>query len=201
MGVKSYIEHHCPELYKRVVEEKYFIDYQANKRLVQKEGAEALIRKLYFKYFGKQPELNKPVTFNEKLQWLKLNWYDERTPVCSNKHLVREYVRQNGLEDLLIEEYAVFDSANDIDLSKLPDRFVLKPAHDSGHIIICKDKQSFNLKSAVKNLNRWLTVDYEYKSGEWPYSSKKCIVCEKYMEDLEAGELLDYKFFCFNGKP
>ena len=189
-------------LYKKIVEIKYFYDYISNKRLVLIKSPEALVNKLYKKYLHKTLNLDNPQTFNEKLQWLKLYWYDETAIICSNKYLVREYVRQKGLGYLLNNLIGVYKSASDIKIESLPDRFVLKPTHDSGHTIICEDKNKFNFKKTKKILNKWLKVDYEFKSGEWPYrSDEKAIICEEYIEDKKAGELLDYKFFCFNGNP
>lgn len=145
-----------------------------------------------------------PQTFNEKLNWLKLHWYDPRAITCSNKYTVRSYVKECGLEEILIDlcgqgEYCCFD---EIDFSKLPNQFVLKPTHDSGHCLICHDKELFDVKLARRKFDWWLKVDYCYMAGEWPYHTEKpTIICERYLEDHETGELYDYKFFCFNGEP
>jgi len=175
--------------------------YRQNRKLALSGHPEEIVRRMYFNAFGKMPDLDNPKTFNEKLQWLKLYWYDERARICASKHLVRDYVAEKGLADTLIEQYGVYKTADEIDFEALPNQFVLKPSHDSGHIIICKDKQSFDRKKAVSDLNKWMKTDYEFMSGEWQYHGERVIVCEKYMEDKKAGELLDYKFFCFSGKP
>lgn len=201
MNIKAKLERSTPKLYKHIVKEKYFFDYRKNKNFVLENGPEALVREMYTKFYGKEPNLIDPRTFNEKIQWLKLNWYDKRAQICSNKHTVREYVKSKGLDKLLIEQYGVYESAEDIDFSKLPNKFVLRPSHDSGHIIICRDKGAINIRKTRYDLKRWLAVDYEYMSGEWPYHFEKSIVCDKLMEDETFGELIDYKFFCFNGEP
>ena len=175
--------------------------YRHNRSLALKGHPEIFISEMFEKAFGRTLDIENPKSFNEKLQWLKLFWYDERATVCSSKQLVRSFVSEKGLGDILIEQFGVYKNANEIDFDTLPKRFVLKPSHDSGHIIICKDKNNFDRKKAVRDLNKWMKTDYEFMSGEWPYHGERFIVCEKFMEDKTAGELLDYKFFCFSGKP
>lgn len=170
-------------------------------RLIKEESPEAVIRWMW-KKSGIPYELNleDPQSFNEKLQWLKLNWYDERARICANKLLVRDYVVERGLEHILNDLLAVYDKPEDIEWEQLPDRFVLKPTHDSGHVIVCKDKAELNKKKTINSLHKWLSFDY-FKVGEWQYASTKKIICEKYLEDSHGQGLTDYKIFCFNGKP
>lgn len=175
--------------------------YKHNRKLALSGHPEEIVKEMYFKAFGKMPDLENPKTYNEKLQWMKLYWYDERARICASKHFVRDYVKQKGLGDILIPQLGVYKSTDEIDFDALPDRFVLKPSHDSGHIIICKDKSSFDRQKAVSDLNKWMKTDYEFMSGEWQYHGERVIVCEEFMEDKKVGELLDYKFFCFSGKP
>lgn len=199
----------------RIYNSHPLIQYTADKYLYLKKyrqhvklariSPELLVHTVYRQAMQKAPDgLLNPLLFNEKLNWLKLHWYDPRAIVCSNKFAVRSYVRELGLGDILINlcgqgEYNSFD---EIDFSELPDRFVLKPTHDSGHCLICRDKSHFDIKLAKKNFEYWLKVDYCYMAGEWPYHSEKpTIICEDLLEDCENGELFDYKFFCFNGIP
>lgn len=200
MGISDLIKKN-EKLYKKLIELSDLKRYHEQKRLVKTKGAKALINKLYFGVFSENPDLENPKTFNEKLQWLKLNWYDEKAFDCCNKHKAREFVKSRGLEKILMKQYAVYTDPNDIDISKLPEKFVLKPSHDSGHVIICTDKSKFDEKKAKRDLKKWLKVDYEYMSGEWPYCSEKFVVCEEFLEDKKNDDLFDYKFFCFNGKP
>ncbi|NLA26599.1 MAG: glycosyl transferase [Firmicutes bacterium] len=175
--------------------------YRSMRKMILNESPERAIRSHWDSHMKYPLNLNKPQSFNEKLQWLKLNWYDERSPVCANKHLVREYVSSKGLDHILIKQLGFYKSPREIDFKVLPDRFVLKPSHDSGHTIICQDKSSLDIRKTRNNLRKWLSVDYEYMSGEWVYRSEKYIVCEEYLEDKDVGEIVDYKIFCFNGEP
>ncbi|WP_186431543.1 ATP-grasp fold amidoligase family protein [Clostridium sp. BSD9I1] len=159
------------------------------------------IKKMYKKKFNKEFNLENPQTFNEKLQWLKL--YD-RNPLYTklvDKHEVRKYIAKTIGKEYLIPLIGVWDRFNDIDFSKLPNQFVLKCTHDSGGLIICKDKNKLNIDVAKEKINKSLRRNYYYHSREWPYKNvKPRIICEKYMVDESCVELKDYKFMCFNGE-
>lgn len=162
---------------------------------------EKYLRKMFKLVFGKEPDLDNPQTFNEKLQWLKL--YD-RNPLYTtlvDKYAVRDYIKEKLGEKYLIPLVGgPWTNARDIDFDKLPDQFVLKCTHDSGSIVICLDKETFDVKTARKKLNRALKRNYYYLNREWPYKNvKPQIIAEKYMEDDKLKELRDYKFFAFDG--
>ena len=141
-----------------------------------------------------------PKTFNEKLQWLKI--YD-RNPLYTklvDKYEVRKYIADKIGKEYLIPLLGVWDTPEEINFKKLPNQFALKCTHDSGSVIICKDKANFNTEMAKKHLKDRLAINYYYSAREWPYKNvKPRIIAEKYIED-ENHELNDYKFFCFNGK-
>lgn len=173
---------------------------RAKRRLLR--NPQEYIRFLFRKHMGCEPNLENPQTLNEKLNWLKINWYDPKAPICSDKYLVRQYVEEKGLGHLLNELYAVWDNPDDIDLNALPEKFIMKTTHDSGRVAICTDKANFNLKAAQEMFRTSMKYDYCFISGEWPYHTKHPrIVCEKLLEDKKHGEIYDYKFYCFNGEP
>ncbi|KEI03770.1 ATP-grasp fold amidoligase family protein [Clostridium botulinum] len=159
------------------------------------------ILKIQFKYeMGKKLNLKNPKTFNEKLQWLKL--YD-RNPLYTklvDKYEVREYIEKEIGKDYLIPLIGVWDKFEDIDFTKLPERFVLKCTHDSGSVFICTDKSKFNIDEVEKKINKALKRNYYYFAREWPYKNvKPRIICEEFISDKEASPD-DYKVLCFNGK-
>ena len=152
--------------------------------------------------FMKKLNLKTPTTYNEKLQWLKL--YDRNPKYIEfvDKYAVRKHITDTVGEEYLIPLICVWDKIDDIDFESLPDQFVLKCTHDSGGVVICKDKASFDIKLAKEKLNKSLKKNYYYLGREEPYKYiKPRIICEKYMVDESGVELKDYKFFCFNGKP
>lgn len=154
----------------------------------------------YWACMGKKLNLDNPVTFNEKLQWLKL--YDRKLEYTRmvDKYEVKGYVSEKIGEEYIIPTLGVWDDFDEIDFSKLPNQFVLKCTHDSGGIVICRDKAALDKSAAKKKLSASLKRNY-YKSGrEWPYKDvKPRIIAEAYMEDESGVELKDYKIFCFDG--
>lgn len=150
--------------------------------------------------------LEEPKTLNEKLQYLKLNDYynNELVTKVVDKYRVREYIEEFGLSHLLNELHGkgFYKCVEDIDIQKLPEAFVLKCNHDSGSIIICKNKNEFNWEKEKKKLQTFLKKDYWLDNCECQYKDvEKGIICEKYLVDSENGGVTDYKFYCFNGEP
>lgn len=162
--------------------------------------------KLYLKLkyrliFKKKLNIENPQTFNEKLQWLKL--YD-RNPLytkLSDKYEVREYVKNVIGAEYLVPLFGVYNRFDEIDFEKLPNKFVIKCTHDSGGVVICKNKHNFDYAKAKKKINKSLKRNYYYSGREWPYKDiKPKIIIEKYLIDESSQQLNDYKFFIFNEK-
>lgn len=163
-------------------------------------------RKAIIKYYKKKSggrivNLESPKRFSEKLQWYKLNHRDPLMQFVANKYTVREYLESIGYGHLLNDIYRIYSRVKDIDFDKLPERFVLKGTHGSGFNIIVKDKSKLNRRQAKMMMASWLKQDIAWSGREWVYKDMpRHIMAEKYLED-ETGELRDYKFYCFNGKP
>lgn len=181
---------------------KKIIEFAGYKQLLNWIDDKAYLKLMYYLIFDKKLNLNNSKTFNEKLQWLKL--YD-RNPLYTklvDKYEVRKYIAQTIGEEYLIPLIGVWDKFDDIDFSTLPNQFVLKCTHDSGGLVICKNKSKLDIEVARKKINKCLRRNYYYSGREWPYKDvKPRIVCEKYMVDESGVELKDYKFFCFDGEP
>jgi len=158
------------------------------------------IKLKYFYHFHHFPNLKSPKTYNEKLQWLKL--YDRRPEytMMVDKYLVKDYVAKIIGKEYIIPTLGVWTSVDSIDWDSLPNQFVLKWNHDSGSIVICKDKDKFNKDLAVQKLKKNEHSNGYWYGREWPYKNvKPRIIAEQYMED-EDGELKDFKFFSFDGE-
>lgn len=144
--------------------------------------------------------LNKPQYFGEKIQWLKVYGNLEKYTNYVDKYKVRNYVEKSIGPNYLIPLLGVYENANDIDYSALPDKFVLKINNGSGYNLIVNDKNKIDIKKTNKLLNKWLKEDYYKIKKEPQYKNvERKIICEKYISDSN-GQLMDYKFFCFNGK-
>lgn len=160
-----------------------------------------LFLKIMFRLkIGFWPNLKNPKTFNEKIQWLKLH---DRNPLYTrlvDKYEVRQYVKDTIGEEYLIPLLGVWDNFDDIDFGTLPNQFVLKCTHDSGGLVICKDKSKLNVTAAKKKIIACMKRNYYWPLREWPYKNvKPRLIAEKYLEDEPSNSLNDYKIFCFNG--
>jgi len=166
------------------------------------ESERELLERNYFKRMHKLPDLDNPSTINEKIAWLKLYNRHPLHTLCSDKYLVREYIKEKIGEEYLIPLIGAYDSPAEIDFDSLPNEFVLKPNHAAELIIICKNKASLNQERAKERMEKWLHTDYHALSREWAYKDiPRKILCEKFMKDEKTDDLRDYKFYCFNGKP
>lgn len=156
----------------------------------------------YRLFMGKRLELDNPRTFNEKLNWLKLNYHLPVYPHLVDKYEVKQIVADAVGEQYVITTLGVWDSADDIDFGALPDRFVLKCTHDSGGLVVCRDKSTLDTAAARRTLSACMSRNYFGQSREWGYKHvRPRIIAEQYMEDTATGALNDYKFFCFDGVP
>lgn len=179
----------------------YFITIPASRGWLDWVPDGIYIKILYRLMTGEKCNLKNPETYNEKLQWLKLH---DRKPEYANmvdKYEVRKIIEETIGEEYLIPCYGVFNSYDEIDFEKLPEQFVLKCTHDSGSVIICKNKAEFNIEEAKRKIEKALKRDYYSAYREWPYKFvKPRIIIEKYMVDESGDDLKDFKVMCFNGR-
>lgn len=151
---------------------------------------------------GRGLDLRNPQTFTEKLSWLKLNDHDPKYASLVDKWDVMEYVSECIGEEYCVKKYGVWDSFDEIDFDMLPNQFVLKSTNDSGSTVVCTDKATFNREEAKERLNRSKKQSYYWFNREWPYKQiKHRILAEEYLADVTGKGLIDYKYFCFDGKP
>lgn len=164
---------------------------------------ETYLKRKYFHVFHKKLHLDNPVTFNEKIQWLKL--YDRRPEytMMVDKYEVKEYIAKTIGEKYVIPTLGVWDDPRSIDFGGLPNQFVLKCTHNSGSgMYICRDKEKMIKTKVIKGLQKGLRENYFWGGREWPYKNvKPRIIAEKYMEEKGYFVPEDYKIYCMNGKP
>lgn len=158
----------------------------------------------YYLKTGRKLNIKSPKRWTEKIQWYKINYRVPLMAQCVDKFDVRQYVESVGLDYLLNECYGVFSSPDEIDFSKLPNQFVLKDtlAGGSSSVIICTDKTKADLKEYKTRMWEWVRANTKSNFGrEWVYDGRRHrIIIDKYIDpECEEG-LIDYKFFCFNGK-
>lgn len=176
-------------------------DYEFFKNLSPSQYAEEL--KLWYERVTTEPlDLEHPKTFNEKIQWLKLYDTTPLKTLLADKYLVREWVKEKIGEKYLVPLLGVWEHFDEINFDCLPDQFVLKTNHGSGWNLIVRCKSDMDLKSSAEKFDQWLKRNYAFVYGlELQYMNvPPKILAETYIADLD-GEILDYRFFCFNGKP
>jgi hypothetical protein len=162
----------------------------------------AVVERTFRKVYGRPPDLVHPRTFDEKLQWYKLYYRRRIMTQLADKHAVRRYVADRGYAGLLNELYGVYDRFDEIPFDELPDAFVLKATHGSGYNIICRSRREFDVTAAQRRMERWLDRRHWLTSREWAYRDiRPRIVCERYLENEGLGELVDYKWYCYDGRP
>ena len=158
--------------------------------------------KIWYKTITKKKlNLENPITYTEKIQWIKLYDIDNLKTNLSDKYLVREWVKKKIGDKYLIPLLGVWDKFNDIDFNKFPNKFVLKCNHGSGMNIIVLDKNKFNISEAKKNVDYWMKINYAFYNGlELQYKDiKRKIIAEEYIENTD-NNIIDYKIWCFDGK-
>ena len=154
---------------------------------------------------GKRLDLINPQSYSEKIQWYKLYYRDPKMIRCVDKYDVREYLEEIGCSDLLVKCYGIFDSAESIDFSQLPNSFVMKDTLGGGgnSVILVHDKHEVDEADIKNQLKKWLDKPVKPDAGrEWPYYSgkKHRILIEELLSDKNHSMLTDYKFLCFNGE-
>lgn len=165
-----------------------------------------LAKLLYREKFHKELDLENPKDLNEKINWLELYSDTSQWSDLADKYKVREYIKQCGLGHMLVKLYGVWDSADKIDFDKLPDSFVLKTNNASATVILVKDKKQLDIIKVREQLNKWMKwTDFGIDKAILHYSKiKPCVIAEEYLEESNSeysSSLIDYKFWCFNGKP
>lgn len=163
---------------------------------------EAYIRLMYYIKFRRTINLNNPKTYNEKQQWLKL--YDRKPEYSTmvDKYEAKKYITERIGEGYTISTLGVWERVEDIDFDMLPDQFVLKCTHDSGGLVICRDKGKLDIIAAKKQIEQSMRTNYFIYGREWPYKNvKPRIIAEPLIHNNDNSMLEEYNFFCFNGEP
>lgn len=156
---------------------------------------------LFSPNYGGDGNIKAPKTYNEKIQWIKINGNIELMTKLADKYKVRDWVKDRIGEQYLIPFLGVWENPNEIDFDSLPNCFVLKANYSCGMNIIVKNKNNINKELIISQLTKWMNLTYGYTWFETQYIQiPKRIIAEKYIEQLDGG-LIDYKIHCFNGEP
>nr|WP_319512543.1 ATP-grasp fold amidoligase family protein [uncultured Draconibacterium sp.] len=155
----------------------------------------------YYLKHKRIPNLKNPQGFNEKLLKLKLTVRENIQHVLVDKYAVRKYIKDTIGEEYLIPIIGIYNNEKEIDFKSLPNRFVLKITNGSQNNIICTNKEELDWDKILLKLKRWLGINYYKRTREWPYKDVPSkIIIEEFLNE-PSGDLFDYKFWCFNGRP
>ena len=187
----------------RVLLKSTIIRYIENKLNIHIFSDKTFLQAQYYIVFKKKINWSNPKTFNEKLQWLKIN---DRNPLyvkLVDKYEVKAYIGDKIGLRYIIPTYGIWNKYEEINFDILPNSFVLKCTHDSGGLFICKDKRTLNYDECKKKFSHLLKKNFFYVGREWPYKNiKPRILAEAYIQDqIDDANLTDYKIHCFNGDP
>ena len=165
----------------------------------------------YAKYFykkvtNKKLNLKTPKELQEKIQWLKLYSDTSQWTDLADKYKVRDYVSQCGLSEILVKLYGVWERAEEIDFSSLPEKFVFKTNHGFKKLILVEDKSKLDINKTKRQLDTWVKEKYGLVSFEPHYwNIDRRIIAEEFLEDNYnmsiSSSLIDYKFYCIHGEP
>ena len=151
---------------------------------------------------GSRLNLQSPLSFAEKLEWLKFNDHREIYVQLSDKLGVRNYVEEKtGNSSVLNRLLGVYESTDQIPFEELPDNYVIKTNHWSGGgSVLCSENKPVQ-SNQLKVLDKCLNKLYSPNDSEWPYwHIQPKVFVEEYLKD-QFSQLIDYKVHCFNGKP
>ena len=178
------------------------LDSNLSKRYLMRYVPDALYLKMrYMLCIHRKLNLKNPITFNEKIQWLKLYYRDPKYVMLVDKLKVKDYIKNNFQDLNVIPTIGVWDNANDVDFNMLPEQFVIKCTHDSGSTIICNNRNEFDVEKAREKLIRAQNRNMFFPGREWVYKYvKPRIIAEPFLKNNDSEELVDYKFMCFNGE-
>lgn len=165
-------------------------------------GDEAYLKLIYRLTFRRKLNLKDAGAYTEKLAWYKLHWRNDLARVCTDKLMVRDYVRDKIGQEHLIECYGSWNSFDDIDFNTLPEAFVLKATNGTGDVVLCRNKAELDIIRVKNILNKFTKRQIATKTREWAYYGlPHKILAERYIASRDGEAIRDYKFFCFHGEP
>ena len=159
------------------------------------------IDEMFREKFGRSMDWENPKTYSEKINWEKLNVYDDRFKILTDKSQARNWVGERIGTEHLTKHYGVWNNLDEIDFSKLPKSFVLKANNASGRNILVRDKEKLNISEIKDKVDYWMSTNYMFHKFENVYDGiEPKMIAEEYLEGM-AETLYDYNIYCFHGEP
>lgn len=160
------------------------------------------IKLLFKKRMGYKCDLFHPVTFNEKLQWLKLNAINPDYTRLADKVKLKEFVREKLGEEYVVPTLGIWNKPEEINFDELPSNYIIKCNHGSGSLFSLLVDETITKEEIITKLKNGLKINYYYHAAEYPYKNiERKIIAEKILLDESGKFPPDYKVYCFNGVP
>ena len=187
-----------PLIIRKMLLHAYHQSLFLTKRIFGIETAKSLDAKIRFK---RHINIKHPQNLAEKIAWLEYHENNTLKTKCTDKWAVRDYVKSKALDEILVPVYgSAYSAVTDLDFDNLPDQFVLKATHGCGMNLVCTNKKDIHPDEVLATLRQWLSTTFGTYSFEPHYEKiPHRFYIEKYLGDGDA--MVDYKFFCFHGKP
>ena len=188
---------------------------QGKSREKQFQGIRNYKEHIELKYkskFGVELNLENPVTFYDKLNYLRLYSSDDDVSYLVDKIKVKEYLVKLGYEEYIAKLIDSFSNFNDFSKfykeHKNKISYVVKLNHTSGDVFFYnngkwRDKKGKPISRRIVFgiLKQRLNLNYFHYSLEKQYDSiQPRILVEEYLESLNDHGLDEYKFFCNYGE-
>lgn len=182
-----------------VVLDQYQDAFKYNSTLRPDEYKDAISDHFYM-VRGRELNWENPTTYNEWINWEKINDCTPLKTRLADKYLVKDWVKEKIGEEYVAKLYGVWDRPEDIDFESLPEQFVLKVNHSSDCVIVVKNKSDLDREEAVNKLAKWLDYDLSLLVLERHYANiPRKVICEEYLPGV-AESSYDYKVYCFHGQ-
>lgn len=151
----------------------------------------------YYSERGEHVDFEHPISFSEKMQWLKVHDDDPRKATLSDKLAVRETIETKVGSEVLPQVYASWDSADAIDFDGLPERFYLKCNNGSGMMMRIDGASQANMDEVRAKASEWFACDFASRYFEMHYTHiTPRVYAEEWLDDIEW----EYQAWCFSGK-
>lgn len=163
---------------------------------------ETRLKQRFYRKLGYKLNLKNPTTFNEKIQWLKINDRSNLHTICADKYAVRNHVINKIGEKYLVPLILHTKDVSHLIKDNIPDfPVIIKTNHDSSGGEFIWDKENVDWTQTQQIFKKRLKINYDYGKGEWQYKNiQPCIIIEKLLVDKNKKIPIDYKMHCFNGQ-
>ena len=200
------------------LKQRNFVSFRNLLKMILKKEIPLMLLEKVNKYIPEEPylkvkwklcfdyplDLNNPKTFNEKLNWLKLNYHNPMMTVMADKYWAKKWIAEKIGDEFVVPCYGHWYRVEDIDFDSLPVRCFLKSNQDSGGGMLIDKSKGIDI-IAIKNRfssKKIKKKNWFWSSREWGYKHiEPCILAEEFLDEGTGHELHDYKFWCFDGKP